>query len=77
MTSQASKGSLAHDYATLELINDRFGSILKDGEIERCPMLPEEKNEPETAHLHRLRLKFNRKDFGLLRSLIDAINADT
>jgi uncharacterized protein (TIGR00730 family) len=65
------------DNTTLELINDRFGSILKDGEIERCPMLPEEKNEPETAHLHRLRLKFNRKDFGLLRSLIDAINADT
>jgi hypothetical protein len=36
--------------------------------------LPEEADEPEIADLPRLVLNFNRKDFGKLRKLIDAIN---
>ncbi|MBI4390867.1 MAG: hypothetical protein HY575_03200 [candidate division NC10 bacterium] len=32
-------------------------------------------NEPELADLPRLLLRFNRRDFGRLRRLIDALNA--
>jgi hypothetical protein len=36
--------------------------------------LPAEQEEPELAHLPRLVIDFNRKDFGRLRNLVDAIN---
>jgi hypothetical protein len=36
--------------------------------------LPVEADEPEIAQLSRLVVDFNRKDFGRLRSFIDAIN---
>jgi hypothetical protein len=39
-----------------------------------CATLPEEINEPEIAHLPRLCLQFNRRNYGRLRQLIDRIN---
>ena len=36
--------------------------------------LPAEKEDADIIHLPRLVIDFNRKDFGRLRSLIDAIN---
>jgi hypothetical protein len=36
--------------------------------------LPEEKNEPEIAHLQRLVIDFKQDDFGGLRKLIDSLN---
>ncbi len=58
----------------LNKLNSDFASILVSGTIEASGPLPEEDNEPEIAHLPRLRLHFNRRAFGKLRMLIDAIN---
>jgi uncharacterized protein (TIGR00730 family) len=58
----------------LEKLNANYSDILVKGSIVRSTVYPEESNEPELAHLHRLALYFNRKNFGRLRQLIDAIN---
>jgi hypothetical protein len=42
--------------------------------MELSGQLHAEQDEPELAHLPRLVLDFNRKDFGRLRNLIDEIN---
>lgn len=60
---------------SLEMVNTEFANILTKGRIESAPMSPEEANEPELAHLERLVLFFNRRNFGRLRSLIDFLNA--
>jgi hypothetical protein len=38
--------------------------------------LPEELDDPDTLHLHRLLVRFNREDFARLRQMIDVINAE-
>ena len=58
----------------VDALNAEFGPILRDGRIEAAGALPEESNEPEIAGLPRLVFAFNRRDFGRLRRLIDAIN---
>ncbi len=58
----------------LRQLNERFADIVVEGKIEQVPALPEEANEPELAHLPRLKLMFNRRNLGRLRQLIDAIN---
>jgi uncharacterized protein (TIGR00730 family) len=45
------------------------------GDLSLSDPLPVESDEPEISHLPRLVVDFNRKDFGRLRNLIDAINA--
>jgi len=55
-------------------LNDGFGSIVSEGRIERVGVLPDEENEPDTHHLHRLALWFDRKNVGRLRKLIDVLN---
>lgn len=54
--------------------NDRFGDILKGGQFERSGPMPEEANEPEFAHMPRLKFEFDRYNFGRLRKLIDLVN---
>jgi len=57
-------------------LNLNFRDILTPGgKISLSGALPEESDEPEIAGLPRLLVDFNRKDFGRLRSLIDAINS--
>jgi uncharacterized protein (TIGR00730 family) len=58
------------DDRALEEANRRFGDILVEGRIEREP-----EGDPEFADLHVVRLRFNRRDFGRLRQLIDFFNA--
>lgn len=58
----------------LERLNDEFADLLTDGRIEQTPPLPEERDDPELAALPRLVLRFNRRSFGRLRQLIDALN---
>ncbi len=48
--------------------------LLPQGTIAPSAALPEESDDAEIVHLPRLLVDFNRKDFGRLRSLIDAIN---
>ncbi len=55
-------------------LNDEFRDILLAGRIEKMPPLAGEENEPETLHLPRLTLAFNRRQLGRLRQLIDRIN---
>ncbi len=58
----------------LAVLNDNFADILVAGKIEQVPALPEEANEPELAQLPRIKLRFDRKQLGRFRMLIDAIN---
>ena len=55
-------------------LNESFSDILVEGEIEQVAALPEEANEPELSELSRIRLRFDRKQLGRLRMLIDVIN---
>lgn len=59
----------------LEQINEAFADIVVSGSIEQIDAMTEESNEPELAHLPRLRLHFDRRRLGRLRQLVDAINA--
>ncbi|MFH1487766.1 MAG: TIGR00730 family Rossman fold protein [Pseudomonadota bacterium] len=60
---------------SVEKIKARFSDILKpDGDLRLTEALDEERDEPEVANLPRLVVDFNRRDFGRLKSLIDAVN---
>lgn len=59
----------------LEGLQAHFSSLATDGHIESRGALPSEVNEPELAHFHRIVLKFNRRNLGLLRLMIDCLNA--
>ena len=56
----------------LEALNDDFSDLLVSGKIEQTEILPGE--DGEIAHLPRLRLHFNRRAVGRLRTLIDRLN---
>ncbi|MBX3423171.1 MAG: LOG family protein [Pirellulaceae bacterium] len=58
----------------LDALNTDFSSILTRGKIEQVAALPAERNEPDLAHLPRLKMHFNRKNLGRLRQLIDRVN---
>jgi len=59
----------------LERINDEYaGHILDEGRIEQCDALPAENGE--YAMLPRLKMRFDKKSFGLLRRLVDTINTE-
>lgn len=58
----------------LEELNLSFGDILRSGRIEASPVLPEEADDAQLSSLPRIQLDFNRRSFGRLRQLIDAIN---
>ncbi len=61
---------------SVEALKNQFQDILTlQGSIYLSGPLPEEEDEPEIADLPRLIVDFNRKDFGTLRRLIDAINS--
>ena len=56
-------------------IEERFRHLLTpQGGVTPSRALAAEANEPDIAHLPRLVVDFNRKDFGGLRRLIDAVN---
>jgi uncharacterized protein (TIGR00730 family) len=61
--------------AALKKLNDEFDEVLKAGDIVQTTALPEEANEPELAQFPRLVLTPHQRNFGILRALIDAINA--
>ena len=63
------------DAALLENLRVRFSDILvPEGKMYLSGPLPAEIDEPEIVNLPRLIMDFDRKNFGRLRSLIDAIN---
>lgn len=62
--------------ATLEGINRDFKDIVMKGAFTRSGPDPAEANDTETLHLPRIRFRFDRRNAGRLRQLIDRINAD-
>ena len=65
----------APEKEAMEELSARFVDILvPHGSISLSGALPPESDEPELAHLPRLVLDFDRKEFARLRHLIDAIN---
>ncbi len=58
----------------LDELNGKFRAILSDGAIEQRSALPEEKDDTLLADKPRLVLTPAKKDFGLLRLLINEIN---
>jgi uncharacterized protein (TIGR00730 family) len=60
--------------AQLADIVDRFGSYATDGAIVRGTATNAERSEDDVPELARLALRFNRRQPGRLRQLIDAIN---
>ena len=59
----------------LDAIRSEFHDILSEGDFEMRAALAEE-DEPEIESLPRLVFKFNRRDLGRLRILIDCLNAE-
>ncbi|MEN6449813.1 MAG: TIGR00730 family Rossman fold protein [Thermoguttaceae bacterium] len=62
--------------ALIDAINDQFADILTEGRFELSGPLPEERDEVDLASLPRLVFRFNRRNFGRLRQLIDCINGE-
>jgi len=58
----------------LDRINAEFADVLASGRFTQGGPLPDEKDEPDLAHLPRLLFDFNRQDHGRLRQLIDCVN---
>ena len=59
----------------VERLNRDFADILAGGQIRQTEPLAGEADDPDTLHLHRLVVRFNRADFFRLRQMIDAINS--
>ncbi|MES2572914.1 MAG: LOG family protein [Verrucomicrobiota bacterium] len=60
--------------AAVEQLKTEFHDLLKGNPLVQAGPLPEEQNEPDTLHLPRLIFVPERKNFGRLRKLIDAVN---
>jgi uncharacterized protein (TIGR00730 family) len=58
----------------VERLNGEFGDLVKAGRMVQRGALEEEGDEPEMGMLGRLVFRHQRRDFGRLRQLIDAIN---
>ena len=58
----------------VEALADEFADIVRKPGIERRKAFAIERDDPESLHLPRLALRFNRTNFGRLRQLIDRIN---
>src|SRR4029079_17533592 len=58
----------------LDAINREFVDLMTDGGFQQREALPLERDETEIAHMPRLVFRFNRRNLGRLRLLIDAIN---
>ena len=60
----------------IDRLNRDFADIVTDGKVRETDPLPDEVEDADTLHLHRLLVHFNREDFARLRQMIDVINAE-
>jgi len=58
----------------IKKLNEDFQDVLTEGEVRQTGPLPDESDDPDTLHLHRLLVPFNRQNFARLRQMIDVIN---
>jgi uncharacterized protein (TIGR00730 family) len=61
--------------ALIERLNREFADIVI-GEVRQTEPLPDEANDANTLHLHRIAMRFNREDYARLRQMIDVINSE-
>lgn len=61
----------------IDRLNREFRDILTGEKVKQTGPLPEESDDPDHLHLHRLLVPFNRQDFGRLRQMIDVINSQS
>ncbi len=61
----------------LSRIREEYSDILASGSFRMGTNLPDEENEPFLAGLPRLIFRFNRKNFGRLRMLVDHLNRES
>jgi uncharacterized protein (TIGR00730 family) len=59
---------------TVQRLRGEFADIIVGGTLEQTEALPEEANDAHIASLPRLRFRFDRRNLGRLRQMIDAIN---
>ena len=59
----------------LATVNAEYADVLADGAFTQREALKEEADDAEAADLPRLVFHFNRRNYGRLRQLIDALNA--
>ena len=59
---------------TMQRLRDEFADIVVAGTFEQTEALPEEANDAHIATLPRLRFRFDRRNLGRLRQMIDVIN---
>ncbi len=62
--------------ALVEKMDTEFYDVLASGKFTQSGALPEESSEPDIAHLPRLVFQPRRRNFGRLRSVIDAVNRE-
>jgi hypothetical protein len=55
-------------------LNQKFAAMVKLGDLKQGTALKEERNEPELDALPRIVLRHRRRNFGMLREFINAIN---
>lgn len=58
-----------------EALREEFQDLAPWESFEQTTPLPQEANEPNLAHLTRLKFRFNRHNHGRLRQLINQVNA--
>jgi uncharacterized protein (TIGR00730 family) len=61
--------------SALAAMNREFADTLLDGKIKTIKATPEERRDNDQLNLARIAFAFNRRDYGRLRQLIDALNS--
>jgi uncharacterized protein (TIGR00730 family) len=59
----------------LAALNDDFRDLVEKGQIRASQALPEEQEDTVQTTLPRLTFRFNRRDYGRLRQMIDVLNS--
>ncbi len=64
----------APSHAAVEGLNEDFGDIVNGSKIQIIEATPEEREDQDFVELARIGFRFNRRDYGRLRQMIDVLN---
>ena len=67
---------MQHEPSATDLaeLNQEFGDLLEDGQIERVEATQPEIDDDDVPDLPRLAMAFDRRQYGRLRQLVDRLN---
>jgi len=60
--------------SALAALNEDFADIILEGRITSIKPTPEEVDDDDQLHLSRIAFKFNRRDYGRVRQMIEVVN---